>query len=184
MEMKSQNLRSGTMWTKCFWHSPTGRSQNHVGSIMGGDTLGRLEDTQAPKQLQDHKARCPETSLKTFRARTKEVGEDVEVQDSTNLEVGGDLPLGEGGDPPVEKQNGNRTTEIGMTNSPLAQEHIKINRDGGRITGKSREMLTDLPDPKEMNHPDLKEMNPPDLKERLPIDHKEMTPQDLRETII
>ena len=71
-----------------------------------------------------------------------------------------------------------------MTTSPLVQEHIKTNKGGRRITGKSREMLTDLPDPKEMNHPDLKEMNPPDLKERLPIDHREMTPQDLRETII
>ena len=71
-----------------------------------------------------------------------------------------------------------------MTNSPLAQEYIKTNRDGVRITGKSREMLTDLLDPTEMNPLDLKEMNPPDLKERLPLDLREMTLLDLRETII
>ena len=142
---------------RCSKLSQTGRSPNPANFTMGEDLLGRSEDPQALNLHLAPKAKYLETSPLTFRGKkTIEAGAEVEVQDSTNLEVGEDLPLGEGEDPPTKNLTGRGTIRSGMTTSHLALELIETSRDGRKIPGQSREML---------------------------IDHKEMMPLDPREII-
>ena len=138
---------------KCSKPSPYGRSHSHVNSTMGGDSIWRPEDLQAPNLLPNlaPKAKYLETIPLTFRgkkATRTNIEVEVEEQDSTSLEVEEDLPLEEGEDPHIKTLGGKETIKSGMNSSHLAQEPTKNSTDGRKIPGlNTREKMHQ--DPKE-----------------------------------